>query len=127
MNVHWTFNRAELFTLKGREFVLNLFRERLRGTRRLVQFVNMVNLGDRGRITFSLLSLSLASEGLRPIGCPVDIHRTSRGEVFHLLRQELVHLKEYIHPYGEIAAPNEHRFARLTINYQLSTVNFSQL
>jgi len=26
-------------------------------------------------------SLSLASEGLRPIGCPVDIHRTSRGEV----------------------------------------------
>ena len=29
-------------------------------------------------------SLSLASEGLRPIGCPVDIHRTSRGEVFYL-------------------------------------------
>ena len=35
-------------------------------------------------------SLSLASEGLRPIGCPVDIHRTSWGEV-------LVHIPEYLY------------------------------
>ena len=35
-------------------------------------------------------SLSLASEGLRPIGCPVDIHRTSWGEVFQLAEYDYV-------------------------------------
>jgi len=38
--------------------------------------INLSPVSPKGRSP-----LSLASEGLRPIGCPVDIHRTSWGEV----------------------------------------------